>query len=259
MKDSNDLHVASEVYADEDTFISWAVTNLGPYSINQGFFVDLYFNGVVVQRWSNESGVSRNGAFVTNGWNGLSNVITPYSGRHTLKLVIDPTNLVMETDETDNTFELTFDWLEPIGSLPPAVPPDIFDLSPYTPDGWSDAIVASAIIEARTSSNLNVNLRTYLSYAFADYEASDVPETTIVPVYLFFDDVLVHIDYWQGIPGSGSVVQADWPGLHEAIHVREGRHRLRIEIDPLNQVLEIDESNNSYEVEFVWAPPIGPQ
>ncbi|MCH9039611.1 MAG: hypothetical protein IIC23_09475 [Chloroflexi bacterium] len=254
--DSDDPHVGSDVYVGADTFISWAVTNEGPHSINQRFFVDLYFNGAVVQRWSNESGVSRKGAYVTDGWAGLSTVIRPYSGKHTLKLVVDPTDLVRETDETDNTFEMTFDWMEPFGSLPPAVPLDIFDLSPKTPEGWSNAIVANAIIDATSSGNLSVGLQTYISYAFTNLGAADVPEDILVPVYLYFDDVLVNIEYWRGLPAAGTVVRSSWPGLYDAVHVSEGRHRLRIDIDPINQVLEIDEANNALEVEFVWGPPV---
>ena len=256
VRDSNELHIATDVYAGAETFISWAVTNPGPHTINQAFFVDLYFNGNVVQRWWNKSGVSRNGAYITDGWSGISTVIRPYSGTHTLKLVVDPTNLVLETDETDNTFEITFDWLEPSGSLPPAIPLDIFDLLPHTPPGWTDSLVANAIIGARNSDELRVDLRSYVSYAFTNPGTIDVAEGLIVPVYLYLDDMLVNVDYWSSLPAGETLVMADWPGLYDAVHVSEGPHRLRIEIDPLNQVLEIDEANNTYEVEFVWGPPL---
>ena len=257
VRDSDDLHVNSEVNVGGDTFISWAVTNLGPQSINQGFFVDLYFNGVVVQRWKQENGVSRNGAFITSSWAGISTVIKPFYGRHTLKLVVDPTDLIAETDETDNTFEYAFDWLEPAVGLPPSPPVGIFDLLPHVPEGWPDAIIANAIIDSTSNGLLSVNLQTYIRFAFANRGVTDVPEGTRFAVYLYFDDVLVNISYWEGVPAAEASAVATWDGLYEAVHVEPGPHKLRIEIDPLNQVLEINEVNNTYEVEFVWSPPVG--
>lgn len=251
---SDEQHIGSDVYVGSDTYISWAVTNLGPQSINQSFFVDLYFNGVMVQRWRNEKGVSRNGFYIIDGWVRLPELITPFSSTHILTLVVDPTNLVLETDETDNTFELTFDWLEPSGSLPPPVPSGLFDLAPQTPEGWSGEIVATSIIDDTISGNLSTNLRTYISYAFTNV-GDDVPESTVIPVYLYFDDLLVDVEYLPGIPASKMPFTVTWSGLHDAVDVSEGSHRLRIEIDPLNTVLEVKESNNTRELEFVWGLP----
>jgi hypothetical protein len=61
--DPSEVNLNTEVYAGEDTFISWAVTNLGPLSINQTFFVDLMLYGVVIKRWTSERGGSRNGNY----------------------------------------------------------------------------------------------------------------------------------------------------------------------------------------------------
>ena len=92
------------------SFVSWAVANKGEISIEELFFIDLYFDGVEVARWSG----SRLGSTFLNvitDWDGLSDVVRLSPGEHTLKLVVDPTNLIRETDENDNEVELEITWL----------------------------------------------------------------------------------------------------------------------------------------------------
>ena len=249
-------HLSGEVYAGEDTFISWAVTNLGSQSINQAFFVDLMLDGVVIKRWTNERGVSRNGNYFVDDWRDIGSLIRPYSGLHTPKLIVDPTNVVLETDESDNSFEYVFEWLEPADSRPPPVPQGIFDLASAVPERWPESVIASTIIGGTTNGDLSVNLQTHVSYGFRNLGETELSALTIIPVYMYFDEVLVNIEYLHGNEVTEDGVTVTWGGLHKAVHISEGRHRLTIEIDPLNQVLEINETNNVKEADFVWGPAV---
>ena len=45
-------------------------------------------------------------------WDGLADLVTIDQGPHTLRMVIDPDNAVVETNEDDNVYEKTFVWSE---------------------------------------------------------------------------------------------------------------------------------------------------
>ncbi len=77
-------------------------------------------DGVVIERSTSERGVSRNGNYFVDNWSDIGSLIRPYSGLHIFKLIVDTINLFLETNESDNSFEYIFKWLEPACSrLPP--------------------------------------------------------------------------------------------------------------------------------------------
>ena len=90
-------------------YISWAITNTGPHTQNDLFYVDLLFDGMVLERWARR-GVSPDRIYVVEDWEGLEALTSPHSGDHTLKLVVDSTGLIAETDESDNEIELELTW-----------------------------------------------------------------------------------------------------------------------------------------------------
>ena len=75
------------------------------------FFVDLYIDDVFVQRWRG-SGVQADRVRFIDSWIGLEIRVRPGPGSHTLKVIVDSTDLVPELDESDNTFEREFVWEE---------------------------------------------------------------------------------------------------------------------------------------------------
>ena len=95
---------------DGDTYLNWAVINNSPNGIDYPFFIDVYLNDVLVERWTaNELDANR---FISlDDWDELPARVNLQPGTHTLRLVADSTNLVPETDETDNVYELEYTWL----------------------------------------------------------------------------------------------------------------------------------------------------
>ena len=76
-----------------------------------------------------------------------------HPGTHTLRFIVDPRDLIAESDETDNVFEMTATWgVGPVPELEPApesTPPSREDrflpnLSAFRPFGWDAAITARA-------------------------------------------------------------------------------------------------------------------
>ena len=94
-------------------YVSWAVANVGPVSVDTGSvpagsdIVDLYIDGVRTASGTCGScpdGVPPTGMYVA--WS-LSRAITLPIGTHQLKLVVDPLNLVVESDKSDNEYVKT--------------------------------------------------------------------------------------------------------------------------------------------------------
>ena len=242
-----------------DTFISWAINNTGPNTLNHVFYVDLYFDGVVVERWRNQ-GLSTNYYSFIDGWDELRSRVRVESGPHTLKLVVDPTNLVSEKNENDNVFERVFMWepTAPAASEPTPVPTRLPDLVPFVPDGWSGPLIAASYPGGVVDGPLSVSVRSYIRYSMHNAGLASAAED--VWVHLYLDDVLVEIDFWLGGLANASAERPAWGDLFETTNVSPGTHILRMVVDPGDLVAELDEDNNSFEKEFTWdtgpVPPV---
>ena len=241
-----------------DAYISWAINNTGPNTLNSLFYVDLYFDGVVVERWGNQ-GLSTNFFSFVDGWNELRSRVRVHSGLHTLKLVVDSTNLVPERNENDNVFERVYVW-EPTGLAAPdptPVPTRLPDLVPFVPDGWSGPVIATSYPESFVDGPLSVSTPSYIRYSMHNAGLSSAPED--VWGHLFLDDVLVEMDFWLGVLADGTVERPEWSGLFEVANVSSGPHTLRVVLDPGDLVSELDEENNWFEKEFNWGTgPVPP-
>ncbi|MCH8060949.1 MAG: hypothetical protein IH861_00425 [Chloroflexi bacterium] len=247
-------HLNTELSVGGDTYVSFAVTNEGPYTINWQFYIDLYFDEILVARIFNDSGMSSGYFFNIDSWAGLPNVVNIEPGEHTLKLVVDSTDLVPETNEDDNVYEQTFTWLQPdvAVQVEPIGQTDLPDLAQFTPSGWSGPIFASSVAESTSNSNLAVNIPTYISYSFGNISEFDIPDTVFIPVYLYLDETLVDIRRWRGMRAGFRGVLSEWDGIYGVINVTPGRHTLKVVIDPGNVVAESNEDNNTFKMEFSW-------
>jgi len=99
-------------------------------------------------------------------------------------------------------------------------------------------------------------LQTHISYRFRNLGETELSAGTILPVYMYYDEVLVYIEYLHGNGVTEGALPVNWGGLHKSVYISEGGHRITIEIDPLNQVLETNETNNVIEADFLWGPAV---
>ncbi|SVD70309.1 uncharacterized protein METZ01_LOCUS423163, partial [marine metagenome] len=242
---------SSDLFVDEEIFISWTVSNDSRMDINQLFFVDLYFDDFFLSRW-HIAGLKSKSWVSLIDWEGLKNHVKATTGSHLLKLVIDPTDWVAETDETDNVYEIAIEWLSDtlqlnggdqlVGKLP--------DLVPVTPKQWEGTIIASSYSGAVVNGSLSVRDTTYISYAFKNAGSISIPEN--VWVHLYLDDVLLVQTGGAGLLAEQTVEGSEWPGLFDTVNILPGRHTLRLELDPNDLITEADEGNNSIEQTFTW-------
>ena len=94
------------VAAGDTAWVSFAFLNGGLKDAVASFYLDLAVDGTVVASWILDGGLAT-GTYVP-----LEDypLVLP-AGPHTISLVLDPTNAVSESDETDNVISRTFDWV----------------------------------------------------------------------------------------------------------------------------------------------------
>ena len=244
---------------DDTTYLSWAITNTGPSDVDQVFFIDLYIDDVFVQRWRG-SGVQADRVRFIDSWIGLENRVRPGPGSHTLKVIVDSTNLVPELDESDNTFEREFVWEESKLAVvtPTPLPERLPDITVFTPKGWEAPLLATSYPGDTRDGPLSVDVPTFVHFGIANNGPASTPE--FVWVYLYIDDVLIDNVSWYGLLAyrSSEVVGRD--NILEIISLAPGVHTLRVVVDATNRVIESDESNNVLEREFTWGSgPVPPK
>ena len=211
--------------------------------------MDLYLDGVVIQRWLGGDMPVRGFIFIDD-WSKLLLRVRLQPGKHTLRIVADSTNLVPETNESDNVFERDFIW-EPASSTATPIASRLPDLAPFAPDGWDAPIIATSYSGDIVEGPLSLSATTYIRYSIENRGLTSAPSD--IWVYLYLDDILVDRKVLDGLIADGTVTQPEWTGLFEATNVTEGDHVLRLVIDPTDLVSESDETNNTFEKRFTWS------
>ena len=232
------------------TYVSWAVANKGEASVDRLFFIDLHFDGVEVARWRSNHLDNLSLSVITN-WDGLQDVVRLTPGDHTLKLVVDPTNLIPETDETDNEIEIVRTWLPDTNEVVSTPVPDrLPDLAPHTPDDWDAALIASPYENEVADGPLSVDMPTYVAAVFWNQGLVSISDD--VWVYLYVDEVLVDMRLTSGMLVEDPAVRSRFQDLLQRVPMSPGVHTLRVVADPNDLVVESNEDNNVLEREFVW-------
>ena len=186
------MRAAGNLSLDGGTYVSWAITNTGPNTINYLFYVDLYLDGVMVERWSSR-GMSVNYFSSIVDWDGFGERVGLQPGTHTLKLVVDSTDLVPETDESDNEFERELTWApaSPGAAASTPVPIRLPDLVPYAPEGWGSPLVGSSYSGDTVDGPLSIDVRSYIRFGVRNEGLTSTRE--VVWIYLYLDGVLARI------------------------------------------------------------------
>ena len=191
------------------TYVSWAVTNTGPFTLNRPFDIHLYLDDVFLDSWR-PTGLSVDFFSFVDDWDELASHIRLTPGNHTLKLVIDPYEEIPETDETDNVYELT---VSITGDLTPRPETRLPDIAPVALDGWDGPVVFNSYEGRTTNGPLSTDSTTYVSFAAENVGVSSALND--VTVHLYLDDILASRLTWRWLdpPPPRS---APTPGLGRA-------------------------------------------
>lgn len=241
----------TKLLEDEDVFISWAITNEGPSDVKTLFFVDLMLDGVMLERWRN---TQLPAGFVGSvpDWEQLLDKAQPSPGIHTVAIVVDPTNLLPESDETDNAFEQEFTWSPSANPADPTpVASRLPDLQPAAPAGWESAMVATSYQGDSKIGPLSVDSTTFVKVGLENDGLAGVGDD--VRVHLLLDGMMVRELTWSGLVPGQVVKSSEWNDLLGVVAFSEGNHKLTMVIDPHDVVRESDEDNNTLELDLEWA------
>lgn len=236
-----------------------ALTNEGADDISQTFYIDLKYDGIFVERFRNDGLQSKFSSSVTD-WPALQEHVRVNPGDHVIELIIDSTNLIEESIESDNTITTEFVVVDDQGNFSAKATPQekLPDLIPATPDNWSAPIIATSYSGSTVDGPLSVDETTFVR--FAAQNAGQASSSENVWTYLFIDDLLVDSAIWRGALADQTLRSLERTSLSEVVRISPGPHTLRLEIDPTNLIAESDETNNVFERQLIWeAGPVPEQ
>jgi M6 family metalloprotease-like protein len=218
----------SAYYAGENLYVDWAVLNDGDTATAVRFYIQLYVDGVLRTAWYVDPPLSSSYYVYYADYS-----IGSFSaGSHTIRIVADSTNVISESNETDNEYTKTIN----------VVNGGTVNLTPYTPAGWSDKIVVANVAGTTTdSSPLYSTDVLYIDWAALNNGTSTI--SSVFTTELYIDGVLQ--DFWLTNPPLG-------PGYFTYLNdyaagpLTAGTHDIKIKIDSTNAVSESNEADNEY-------------
>ena len=162
----------SLVNLDSPIYVSWSTAISGGMETN-AFFVDLYLDGVVVERW-NTSQFNTKGVYTVRDWDSLTDRKTLKPGTHTLAIIVDSTNLIHENNELDNRYYVEFEVQETgrTDQTLPQAPERLPNLIPFVPEDWETAVQIATSRGA--SSDVWINEGESLQIAFKNEGISSI-------------------------------------------------------------------------------------
>jgi hypothetical protein len=227
-----------------DLVVDFFVTNAGGGTITGDYFIDLYIDDSIAQRY-NGIDIQPDHFIFIEGGTGLLDVFQLEPGEHEVKLVIDPANLVPELSDGDNTHSTNFTWDGP--AIPAPLPTDRLPNLSLT--GGLTGITAAPFEGASISGGLSTKGVTYFSFSVLN--DSPISITHDFNLSVMFDDVLVHNAHYTGLIG-GEYISLEWADLTSAVHVTPGEHTVKLVADPDGAITESDESDNTAEITLIW-------
>jgi len=169
------------------------------------------------------------------------NIGTLSPGTHIVKVVLDTTNVINETNESNNEYSVTI-YVRSTASI---------DLEPYKPNAWGGKLILTKNPGQRsTDTSFSPNDELYGSYAYWNSGTTAAPDTTVQSVL-----------YVDNIPKfTLSCVEPIKPGYYVTGNdqsigkLSAGNHTIKMVIDTTNAVNETNESNNEYSITVNVAP-----
>ena len=125
---------------DVPTYIRYGFQNTGLASIAEHVVVYVYFDDILVSVQAGD-GLLAEESTGSSEWDGLLQTTRVTPGVHTLRLEIDATDSVVESNERNNTIEKEFTWgtgsVEPKPAVDPTPSPAaLAPLEPAKPHAW---------------------------------------------------------------------------------------------------------------------------
>ncbi|HKF44681.1 MAG TPA: CARDB domain-containing protein [Thermoanaerobaculia bacterium] len=228
---------SSSLTPSDSLYVSFAVANLGDAATAVRFFVDLYVDGVFLQRFFADPPVNPN--FFVGVQDYFIGSLS--SGSHTVRISADPTGVIAESNENDNDYTKTIQ----VGAS--ALP----NLFPVMPTGWSDKIVVTRTPGSRIDgTSLTTSDSLYVSWAVGNGGAGPTASRFFSDLYL--DGSLKNSWFTDPPLNAGFYTHADDYPLGT---LSAGTHTLRLVADSQGSIAESNELDNEYTKTFNVSAP----
>lgn len=217
---------STPLYTTDTLYIDLAVENNGTSTVSKTFNITLYVDGKENKSWSKTSLTTTAYASVIDY--SIGNLS---AGTHNIKIKVDSTNVVSETNENDNEYTKTIIIIKP----------STVNLLPYKPSGWSDKIVVATTTGTTTDSPSFYSSKTlYVSFAMENDGTSTV--STPFNTTLYVDGV--EKKSWS----KTSLNTTDYGAAtdYSIGKLSGGTHKIKIKVDSTNVISETNESDNEY-------------
>ena len=215
------------LYETDTLYLDWAIINNGGMATAESFSVSLLVDGNPTQSW--QVNPPLNAGYWT--WHYDHPLGTLSTGSHTLQLVVDSTEAIPESNESDNEYTKTITIMDPAPNL-----------TPYQPSGWSDKIV----VAGQSGTNVDAawlynNESLYVDWAVINKGVLAVTDFYSVALYLDGNetstwqlDPPLNADYYRSVKDYAI-------GLLSA-----GTHTLKVVVDTTGSIEEGSETDNEY-------------
>ncbi|MBI4233108.1 MAG: hypothetical protein HY686_01555 [Chloroflexi bacterium] len=235
--------------------MSWAITNDGPADVGREFFVDLYFDDSLVERWT-VAAAPAGGSHLVRDWADLPRRVRILPGPHILRLVIDPTDVAGQRERGDTAYAITAQWdgPPPASKNPPGDARHLPNLVPYSPPGWDMPLQVYSRVNGQRAEGLAAESTTFVRASYGNWSGVSTDQEFYVHLYL--DDLVVAI---YRVPG---LLAGDWAtsrelALREIVAVAPGWHTLKLVVDATSLVDEADKRDNVFSRTLYWGPGAG--
>jgi hypothetical protein len=227
-----------------DLLVDFYVTNAGSETVTGDYFIDLYIDGEIAQRWRGIN-IEPNRFIYAAGGSGLLDLFDLQPGEHEVTLVIDPTNQISEISDGDNTYSQTFTW--EVAPKPTPSPGDV--LPNLSLLGQSTGIRIAPYLGAAESGGLSTLGPSTVE--FAALNDSPITITDDFSMNVWFDDMLVYFNHYTGAVG-GQYAYLSFENLADVVNITPGEHTIRLVVDPGNVIKESNENDNEIELTLTW-------
>lgn len=262
---------SSALSVDVTSLVLFSLANPGAVSVLQDISVHVSVDGRVVWDALVNNGLLSGRAGRDGPWDGLLDVLALAPGEHTLRLTLDPGNVIAESDESNNVYEQTFTW--GTGALPglplpepgptPTPPPPVQlpNLTPYWPDGHDALLVVSDTFGGVESVAPFVGDAPFLAGALFN----EAPQQSALHVEGVQTEFRINgevFDRQERFVRAGAGIAVTSTRCEICASLAPGPHLFEMVIDPDNEIEEWDEDDNVHAVTVEWlaldSPPPTP-
>ncbi|MDA1279402.1 MAG: hypothetical protein O3B95_05095 [Chloroflexi bacterium] len=246
-----------------DTHISLTILNDSPITIDKTFAVHVVFDDIVVHRITLPGLLG--GSAQPVKWADLASVKPLTTGEHTLKLVLDPTGAIAESDENDNSFELDLVWGAhfPLAKPDPRPAPEaparpnqvLVNLAGYVQYGWDAAISVGRTatgLPVGQDSDVWIGESSTISFTVRNNSRVSTSSAAAFRVDVYVDETR----YGTQLFSTGGDAGALWTGSVEvpAGSLVAGQHLVRLVLDSDQVIPEGSETDNTVARWVNWLP-----